>query len=134
MDSMAAIANDKIEVTAELAKELVPVLEDKITACDNQIVSIEDERDRYARTLAELKAKLNGYDAASGTGGKKRLRKGQAAKIVYDLLSSLPNNGGLSVKEIVAKTGVSYGSVFRTLTKDTKHRFKQDDGAWKIYE
>ena len=53
-------------------------------------------------------------------------------KIVHELLTSLPNNGGLSIKDIVSKTGVSYGSVFRTLHKDKKHRFKQDNGLWKV--
>ncbi|PYJ58565.1 MAG: hypothetical protein DME24_15750 [Verrucomicrobia bacterium] len=130
---MASTQTDRIEVTAELAKELIPILEDKIAGFESHIVSLEDERDRLRRTLAELKAKLNGQAASvSANGSKKRLRKGEAVKIVHELLTSLPNNGGLSIKDIVSKTGVSYGSVFRTLHKDKKHRFKQDNGLWKV--
>jgi CRP-like cAMP-binding protein len=126
---------NKIEVSADLARQLIPILENQIQEHENSIASHEDDRDRLKRTLAELNAKLNGA-ASMGTNGangaRKRLPKGQAAKIVHDLLTQIPPGVGLKVQDIVKQTGVPYASVFRTLTKDKKHRFVQDNGNWRI--
>ena len=122
----------KIEVSLELAKELVPILKDQIKDLDNQAVSILAERDSKARTLAELEAKLNGETATTADGVRKRMRKGQADKIVFDFLKTLLPNQSARIQEIVQRTGVSYSSTFRVLKDKNKGRFVENDGWWSL--
>lgn len=121
----------KIEVSAELAKELIPIIEDQITDIENQIVSLEDERDHKAKQLAELKAKINGAVAtASANGVKKRLRKGQGERLILEYLSGLSASEGMPIQEIVDATGVSYSSAFRILNENKNGHFDNPEGRW----
>ena len=125
--------NGKIEVSKDLARELIPILEAQITQIENAIVSYEDDRDNKARTLAELKAKLNGSDATSKPDGgtRKKLPKGQGERIVTELLKSSPPTARWSIQQIVEKTGIAYSSVFRLLKKKNTGQFSEHEGLWK---
>jgi hypothetical protein len=131
-----AVNSDKIEVSLELVGELIPILEDQIAGFDNQLQSIADIRAGKARMLAELKAKINGSAASvGGNGNRKRLRKGQADKIIYDLLRALPDGEGLTISSVVQATGASYGTVYRTFTDKDRNRGRFEEteqGVWAI--
>ena len=132
---MPTTSSDKIEISPELAKRLIPVLEDEIVQLENQMVSIEDERDGKRKELDELKIRLFGRSDVSTVGKRKRLRKGESDKIIYDFIRTLPPNGSVNIQQIVERTGVSYTSTYRILKDKNKNkgRFIEDGaGQWTL--
>lgn len=119
-----------VEVSHELAKELIPILENQILGLENQVVSIQDEIDSKKLELAALKSKLGLNNTESD---KRRLKRGEADGIIVSTLKNLPAGSGLSMKQIVERGKVPYSSVFRILKDDSKNmgRFIEQDGVWK---
>ena len=121
-----------IEISQDLAKELIPILEEQISELENQKISIDGEIRGKRQQLDELKLKIFGRADVKSNGEKKRFKKGEADTIIAELLRGLPANSGLTMKQIGDMTKVPYSSVFRLLKtpKKNKNRFIENDGIW----
>jgi len=119
-----------IEITFDSAKEILPILEEKLLRLDGHITSLQDEYDRTKATVAEIKMRMENKSLPFPVDDKerKRLAKGEAEGKIKSLLSGI-TNGGLTMQEIVNRAGVPYSSTFRILRKGG---FKEENGKWKV--
>ena len=127
---------DTIELTVSAAKGLIPCLRGDIEALGLEIQRLQASRDEKARALTELIAKLEKQEAQAANSGKtKRLRKGEAEKIIVDLLRRIPSGErGLSVQQVSEQSGVPYASAFRVLTTNKKGQFDNPEGFWILHK
>jgi hypothetical protein len=125
-----------IEVSRDVAKEMLPCLESKLENAEGELAILEENVARLKQSIAELRAKLNGGDLplADGQSLRKRLPKGYGAEAILTLLKSLPEKQGLRMSEISKRSGVNHVTVYRTLRdpKRNKGRFVQEGNEWKI--
>lgn len=130
----ADLASGTIEVGTKEMRGIVSCLEAEVASLKGQRLATDAALVEKQSALAELKIKLHCSDAVADNGGDpKRLRKGEAERIVVDLLASLPSGErGLLIQEVVDQSGVPYSSVFRVLTKNKNGRFDNPEGLWML--
>jgi DNA invertase Pin-like site-specific DNA recombinase len=127
--------NKTIEISRQAALDMMPCLEGKLVNLEGAIAGLEAERASLKTTIAELRAKLNGGELPLKNGKyTQRLPKGHGEKLVIEVLKSLPEGQGLSMAEIVQKTGVKHSTVYRTLgdAKRNKGRFVAANNQWRL--
>lgn len=124
-----------LEISRELAERVLPCLEGQLKKCEEIKASAEDEIAILKASLSELRARLDGMQLTTVSGGSRQRRpKGYGDDHIVGLLSSLPNGEGLSLSEIARRTGVDNSTVFRILNepKRNKGRFTKSDDKWSI--
>lgn len=122
--------DDKIELSLEAARGLLPCLRATVQGYDAEIARLTKQRNETLRSLTELEARVTGKEA---TLEGKRLRKGEAEKIIFDLLNTLPpSERGISIQEVVKRSGVPYASTHRILNQNKKGHFDNPQGLWQV--
>jgi hypothetical protein len=126
--------NNTLEISRELAEQILPCLEGRLFACLEKREQIDFEINGLQTSIAELRAKLSNAELPLNGNGeyRKRKPKGLADKVIVDLLSSLPE--GLSMAEIRHKTGINHATIHRLLNKPerNKGRFVNVAGKWSL--
>lgn len=124
-----------IEVSASVARNVVPLLEAKLQSLEDQSEGLLQEISGLKTALAEMKAKLNGSELPLANGQyRQRLPKGHGEQVIADLLKSLEKGEGLSMAEICRRTGINHSTVFRTLRDPRRNngRFIGIGNLWSL--
>jgi hypothetical protein len=137
-----------LDVSEDFAREMLPVLEKKQAALQEQVSIVASEILKIKRGLgiappppsiiyATASMAGGGYIQANGTLIKTpagRVKKGQSETLICGFLKER-NGSGATIKEITAETGTIYGTARRVLEKLKKLRIVNEDGGlWRIGE
>lgn len=121
-----------IEITVDLAREILPGLEERLVKLRTQRMSLEDQIGGLGNIIAEIRTKLNGDLLHVKDDGepRRRLRKGEGDKRVFELMSNLPPHTGLALADVAKRAGVPVSTAYRTLKYRYKDKFTESKGLW----
>ncbi len=130
---------DTLNITLEMAEVMMPCVHERIKILNEDVRKIEDELRGLVALRAAIQAALQNRTVSvqPTTKGqpRKRLAKGAGEVLIYNLLKSLPEGVGMSIGEVMSKTGVNRATVHRTFhdAKRNKGRFTQGkDDLWRL--
>ena len=125
-----------IEISEQAARDMMPCLEAKLSALEQEIEIRQRDCDGLKTTIAELRTKLNNSELplANGEALRRRRPKGFGETAIETLLKSLADGQGLTATEITKRTGLNHATVHRTLRepKRNKGRFIETENGWRM--
>jgi hypothetical protein len=132
--------SNKLEISLDLARRLLPCLKGSLQACENNKLghsaAIEDcdrEIVELKTSIAELEARLADAEKPPIVDGitRKRQLKGHAGDAIFNLLTPQPK--GLSISEIQSRTGFNRSVIYKTLHREAD-RFDSDRKGklWRV--
>lgn len=124
-----------VEIDLDTARELLPVLETSLKTSQQQRADLDQRIARLTRMIDQLRTKISGselplLDDPSG----RRLSRGEAPEIIFNLFKGLPPGTALRLSEIKSRTALRHSTVHRALNdpKQNAGRFVREGKNWKI--